>query len=384
MLTLITGVPGAGKTLNTLKTVETEWGKSDRPIYYRGIKELSLPWTELSDEQIKKWYDLPAGSIIVVDEAQQVWPNRPANKPCPESVSRMDTHRHQGIDFYVITQKPTLVDFQLRAFVGRHFHFERGYNREGTRRLEWQKSVDQTGDYHERQEAQVSRVKFDKAYYEKYKSAEVHTHKPRIPKKFWYFVAALFFTGAAGVYAYTSISARQEPGFVQGQDFRPDQYGPIGTTPVPRGSPDAPLTESEYIDRWKPRVRDMPFSAPMYDEVTEVKTYPRPQCMLNERTKECQCYTQQASPLDISYQTCITIVRRGWFNPFMDESTDNQRPARGGGQAMPPPPADEQQQQQQARIIYGTDSGMPGADTRRPLTQSFSASNMPTKSQYNM
>lgn len=327
MLTLITGVPGAGKTLNTIKMVQDEWGDSGRPIYYRGIKNLTLPWIEISDEDCHTWFDYPEGSIFVIDECQQIWPNRQANRQTPDSVSRLDTHRHGGYDFYIITQKPTLVDFGVRAFGGRHFHYERGFNREGTRQLEYQRCVDNPIDYHTRQEAQIKRIKFDKKYYEVYKSAEIHTHKPRIPKKFWYFVAACTFTVCAGAYAFTSIMGRTDPdNQVEVSSFTSNPFDQVRTGQVT--IPDGP--GDEYLRQWTPRIAGVPHSAPAYDQVTEVKTFPRPQCMRGQQWRTCRCYTQQATPLDIDIKTCNDIVANGWFNPFREEQE------RGGRRDAPP------------------------------------------------
>lgn len=338
MITFITGVPGAGKTLNTLKMVNEEWGKSDRPIYYRGIRELKLPWEEITDEQVKEWYNLPDGSVLVVDECQQIFPNRSANRPVPDGVARLDTHRHRGFDFYFLTQKPTMVDFGLRGFAGRHFHFERGYNREATRKLEWQKAVDKPDDYHTRQEAQTTRVKFDKKYYDLYKSAEVHTHKPRIPRAFWFFIAACLGTATFGAVAYNSITERTEDA-PQEQTYYDEigHSGPIRIGAAPDPEPGA-LTMAEYASQWTPRIPDIPHSAPVFDELTVVKQIPRPQCMLHIKSNACQCFTQQATPLDLTHDTCMNIVKNGWFNPFAEDGEPvGRRDAPPGHRPETPP-----------------------------------------------
>ena len=340
MITLITGVPGAGKTLNTLKLVQEEWGDSDRPIYYRGIRDLTLPWTELTDEQMRTWFDYEDGSIFVIDEIQQVFPRRSPNQPAPEAVSRLDTHRHRGFDFYIITQKPKNFDFEARGYVGRHLHFERAFGREATRQLEWQSACDDPGDYHKRQDAQVSRVNFDKKYYQVYKSAEVHTHKKRIPKKFWAFVAAIIFTLSAGAYAFSNIMGRTEQGVetteAQPSAFRPDQFDDISTTPSLDGHDQVKeLEKLAFLERHQPRIEGLDWTAPVYDEVREVKTFPRPQCMRSERTQVCNCYTQQATPLEVPPEVCNNIVDGGWFNPYQEEGGEL---ARAGDSAPTTPP----------------------------------------------
>lgn len=351
MITFITGVPGAGKTINTIKRVLEEWPDTDRPIFYRGIKDVTLPWTEINEDEARNWFDYPAGSIFIIDESQQVWPNRPANQPIPESVKRMDTHRHGGYDFYIITQKPTMVDFGIRGFAGRHYHYERGFNREATRQLEWQRAVDNPIDYHTRQEAQVSRVKFDKKLYNVYKSAEVHTHKPRIPKGFWYFAGAIVFTFAAGAYAYISISERSETN--EETTFRPDQTNAI---PIGLGrKSETPLTDTQYIQQWIPRVENMPLSAPIYDEVLEVKSYPLPNCIRNDSRNTCKCYTQQATPIEVTFEACNSYVDNGWFNPYIEDLDTREAEREQQAQAQPAS-APETPTPTQPRIIYLPDT----------------------------
>jgi zona occludens toxin len=70
---LFTGLPGAGKTAQLVaeivRLVETEPG---RPIFafgINGLKEgLAIPLTE---EMLHKWWELPPGSIIAIDECQE-------------------------------------------------------------------------------------------------------------------------------------------------------------------------------------------------------------------------------------------------------------------------------------------------------------------------
>ena len=310
-ITLVTGVPGSSKTLNTIREIDKEWGESGRPIFYFGIKELILPWTELTIDQVNAWWDLPTGSVIVLDEVQQVWPGRPNNRPVPEAVQRLDTHRHGGYDFYVITQRYTMVDHHLRGFVGRHLHFERQFGFEGAKRSEWQKCVDPE-DFNVKDEALTTRVKFDKKYYGVYHSAEVHTVKKRIPAKVY---GILGLIGLVGLLGWSVLGTAREYGDPADQLVNDDS--PIRI--IPNQEEWRPGNQVNYSEQWTPRVPDVPHSAPAFDQVTEVKTFPRPQCMYHHRTDRCKCFTQQATPLDISRATCMNYVHNGWFNPYLDE-----------------------------------------------------------------
>lgn len=322
MITFITGTPGAGKSLNTIKQVCEEWKDTDRPIYYRGIAELKLPWTQLEDTQVQNWFDLPDGSIIVIDEAQQIWGRRSPSKPMPIGVARLDTHRHRGFDFYIITQKPTLVDHDVRSFGDRHFHYERQSGLQSTRLLQWEKVInDPAEDYHNRQLAQTTRVKFDKKYYGLYKSAEIHTAKRRLPKKVYYILGLMglaVLTMAYGVHRVTNVDSRIEDREIA--TYTSEETS-MFSSPVENLEQ---MTLEQYQASRVPRVADFPHTAPMYDHLTEAKTFPRPQCMFHVGSGSCACYTQQATPMDVSEETCLSIVYNGWFDATVDEEEQSR------------------------------------------------------------
>ncbi|WHV23422.1 zonular occludens toxin domain-containing protein [Pseudomonas aeruginosa] len=91
MLYLRTGLPGAGKTLNAIREIDLEHQPDPddptkrlhkdpdnpdlppRTIYYYGIPDMKLDrlkskWVEFDTPE--EWYNLPDGSVIVIDEAQ--------------------------------------------------------------------------------------------------------------------------------------------------------------------------------------------------------------------------------------------------------------------------------------------------------------------------
>lgn len=352
MITFITGVPGASKTLNTIKMVDKDWSTSGRPIYYRGIRDLTLDWNQVQDEELLTWWEFPEGSIFVIDEAQQIWPGRANNRPVPESIKRMDTHRHGGYDFYVITQKHTMVDHALRYFVGRHIHLERQFGFNGARMLDFNKAVD-PDDPNAQAEAVKSRIQFDKKYFDKYKSAEVHTFKKRIPTKAYVIGALMLAAVLVGVNLVSGIQDRAEgPQVAEVEQITAP--GPQFALPGVTAHADPELTPEEYAAQWVPRIEDIPYSAPAYDELTEVKTYPRPQCMVLHRTGRCRCYTQQATPLSMSQAACLDIVDNGWFNPFVEEG---EALARAQPASVPPVPLPPPEPARRHQVIYLGDGG---------------------------
>jgi len=72
VITLLTGIPGAGKTLLSVTELAKEY--EGRDIYYYNIPELKLPWSHLDDPS--NWQELPQNSVIFIHEAHEVCPLR--------------------------------------------------------------------------------------------------------------------------------------------------------------------------------------------------------------------------------------------------------------------------------------------------------------------
>ena len=130
MFRLITGTPGSSKTSHTIARYLNE---KSRPIYYRGIRlteegKQKLGWHELDDEQAKSWHEhVPDGAIVILDEAQQLFPVRAPAKRVPPGLQALETHRHHGWDVEFITQEPTLLDSHARKICNEQFHYSRPF-----------------------------------------------------------------------------------------------------------------------------------------------------------------------------------------------------------------------------------------------------------------
>lgn len=324
MLKLITGLPGAGKTLNVIHEASQI---QDRPVYYFGIEltekgKNALGWIEMDDG--KKWNECPTGSVIIIDECQQVFRNRHPNSEPPAHVSPLETHRHKGYDFYLMTQHPKLIDFEVRRLTGAHVHLVRPFGMERATVLEWAKVRDDFDTSYARSEAASSTSKpYPKEIFEYYKSAEVHTVKRRIPKKM-YFVAALVIGLLLAIYAAVQVvgsigSAVTEslPGAMK--EALPSNSEKPGFTasrssPIDEAYEKNEVLKLEYIMALQPVIPGKPETAPIYHGIQEPQTFPRLQCLIFGKT--CLCYTQQATRyLEISQRACRERVHHGSFNP---------------------------------------------------------------------
>lgn len=333
MIHLITGIPGASKTLNVIAYIDSNSDFKNRPVFYIRIKELTLPWIELDENGIRDWQALPDGSIVVIDEAQYLFPTRDPKKPLPEFILALSEHRHRGFDFFVLTQSPMLLDAGFRRFVGKHWHFERVFGMQSAKRFEWEKCQSDVDDFFVRKQAVITRIPFNKKYFGVYKSAEIHTVKRKIPLKvFAPFLLLAVIVGAGWWHFHDRFSSPTiEP--VKEKINETIQPSSIGLNAFNSEKKNRPLTQAEYLELNTPRIADIPSSAPIYDELTKPRTFPKMQCMRSESTGFCQCYTQQASQLNISQPACNSIVDHGYFDNTKPDQPEPSAEGAGKGEA---------------------------------------------------
>lgn len=317
MIVLITGVPGSGKTLWTLWTVKARAAKEGRPVYYYGIPDLTLDWHLLDDP--RKWGDCPPGSIIVIDEAQKVFPPRPNGSAVPSHVSAFETHRHNGHDVYLITQHPTLLDSHVRKLVGRHHHVVRQFGFNRSKVYERQQCCDQPNNSTLR-DAPVSDFPYPKEVFGYYKSAEVHTHKPHVPKKYWLLVILPVVIVGLLWFAYASMTSAVDA------SATPKSTMPGAQSADQKASSPHPAPLG-YLDKRLPRLPDWRHTAPVYDDLTVPDAAPYPLGCF-DTGHACRCYSQQGTALLMSPETCRSVLRDGFFRDWgHQKSGESKRPA---------------------------------------------------------
>ena len=306
MLTLITGAPGTGKTAYAVSMLSEI---KDREIWASGIPDLALPHQELANPD--KWHEVvPDGAFIVIDEVQRLWRPRGPGVRVPDHVAALETHRHRGIDFIVLTQGPNLLDANVRALIGRHVHL-RDLGVLGRRWYEWPECADNVRTGWKSAPIKKS-YKLPKSVFGSYKSASQH-HKPERS-----FPVALAVVGVAAVVAiglgwrvYGNIAnkAKGEPA--------PAVVAPgTGAPGVPSVAPAraAPLVADERID-FMPRISDRPWTAPAYDALRVVASVPyiTGAMCIND---ECRCYAGDRRIIEVSSKACREWADIKPFNPY--------------------------------------------------------------------
>lgn len=316
MIELVTGTPGAGKTLYTLCYIKSKAEKEQRPVFYSGIPGLTLGWTEIDPE---RWFDAPVNAIVVIDECQRVFRPRANGGKVPDYVEKLETHRHQGIDLTLLTQHPMLIDSNVRRLVGRHFHVARRFGMKRATVLEFETCKDQPLSKH------ADAIRHEWAYPKEafgwYKSAEAHTHKARIPARIWLLLALPFMLGALLYWFYNRH-------YEDGQIKNPVK----GATPaVSNGSASGsggqaakgPMTVREYVQAVTPRVAGLPHTAAIFDEVTRPTRAPYPVgCVLD--ASGCRCFTEQGAAYRTEEGVCQQILKAGFYR-WWDDGAPKER-----------------------------------------------------------
>lgn len=342
MIILVTGVPGSGKTS---KVVSELLAVKDRPIFVMGIPELKVPhvpvppveeWTrqEPTPEdatQLRPVFNFPENSIIVIDEAQNVYRPRAVGSKVPDIVAAFETHRHLGIDFYIITQHPSLIDVNVRRLVGKHWHVH--IHPFGRQLLEWSGTRD-PGEKSDRGDAIATVFKPPKSAFEHYKSAEVHTKiKRAFPKALAVFVVCLVASLALGYQIYQRVAGKNQPAPVAAVKDGPIK--PIASS-IPPGA-----RINDAVAAEMPVIPDRPETAPIYDQLRVVKVMPVIVGCVSYADK-CKCLTQQGTKADMSIHACRSWIASRPYNPYLDKPEPTQiaaldpAPGRQHKSAAPP------------------------------------------------
>lgn len=308
MITVITGTPGAGKTAYVVSEL-MKLGAT-RPVFVEGIPDLKV--THLPAGEAKDWHNwAPAGALVILDECQRHFPIRKMGSEVPPWVSGFETHRHQGLDFWLITQDAGLLDSHVRKLVGKHIHLEANWL--GRKLFEWNRVSDPTSRA-DRQLAASRDYKLPKKAFSQYRSAEVHTKQTRrIPKAAFIILGAVLLVPVLGYRLWSSVGNRLNPPASQGlataggpgpaQPARPSQ----GATP--------PAVPGESLADWIPRIQHMPETAPVYDGVRKIVAMPViAGCVAS--ADRCSCYTDQATRVYLDKRQCRDHLESPPFNPY--------------------------------------------------------------------
>lgn len=337
MITIITAVPGSGKTLFAVGLI-VEAVKNKRPVY-SNIDGLQIPECKPAPDD---WRDTPEGSLVIYDEAQQehLFPSTAhRGEVKDERLRAMEVHRHTGHDLVFISQSPSFLHHHIRKLAGEHIHLYRAFGMKTVTKYIWQHAVNDPNDRGEQGRADSHPWAFPKEHFKLYKSASLHTHKFKLPKKLSYLLAFIACVAAGLVY---NINANKEASFL---------FGAGGVAPV-EASESAPVEPASFfsadsrlgaVGREASGTRPkLPGSTDAYDWADTESATPVAGC-ISSKTK-CQCFSESGQLLKMGYAACMSAVSNPLPRSILVGS------AGDSGQAMATPVSI---QEQPAKAVYG-------------------------------
>lgn len=338
MITLITGIPGRGKTALLVQMLMEYEKKAERPLFVMGVPSLQIEhipappvdeWTEIrrspEDPTLElAYFTFPPNSILIVDECQRVYRPRASASKIPPYVAALETHRHTGLDIILLTQKPKLIDTNVRELVGRHIHIRDGLL--GRYLYEWPHIADGESRL-DRGDAAKRKFRPPKEAFSKYKSAEAHTKSNfRVNQIFIYaalvLVAFVYMTFQAfGVIdKYTNPDAQSS---TNEGDVTP-RSGAVALSPPPsKLSQLAVASSMPLIEATTPTDPQNPLSAPLYAPVAPSVVAPEVVgCIASNR--RCTCFTQQQTPIWVPDEQCRQRAAGHYFDPYRNPPPESQ------------------------------------------------------------
>lgn len=350
MMYLISGQPGNGKTLRAMAMAlefyeqnqqQVKEGKAQPRRFFTNIAGATLdenpnafPWLEKLPDH-NDWTKLPDGSFVLYDEAHsdgntqglerygKLFPStgKPGESDDPR-IRAMSTHRHRGFDLVFVTQWPSKIHHQVRTLIGSHTHMNRAFGMQRAGVLTWSRVQADPYDERMREKAEEEIWVYPKALYSRYRSATLHTasHKFKVPKRVWQglsmavaLIAGVWMVWLFVVKPSTASDKKEEQG--AGALPTASALAPLGAGMAAA----RPLTREEYVEKHKPRIEFLPWSAPAFDE-RSVQSQPELYCMASGTTEQdttCTCVTEQGTKAKISLPICVAIARDGpAYNPY--------------------------------------------------------------------
>jgi len=339
---LTTGTNGAGKTLFTLANVRAQQIKESRPVYFRGFK----PKAKITDEfgwkpfEPEKWQELPDGSILLWDEAQEVL-GTDHGKVVPQWVQDIAKYRRaRGFDFWVVCPHPMMLHSFVRRLIEKpsvHRHFKRAFGTNMVSELRYGYVEEKCEKPSSGANAEITMRAYPKEVFDWYESASLHTVKKSVPRALWVMAIVVPVTLLA-----IGISIKLVLGL--GDGLKSNIKGgaqsaasaPVAVGGVPPGvamparsdagalaSRGGVLSALEYVSVRQPRLEGLPQTAPVFDAITAPKEAPYPAACVEgkpvgQQARTCLCYTQQGTKLQTPADLCRQIVANGYFIEWQD------------------------------------------------------------------
>lgn len=339
MIYLITGNPGAGKSVEAISLAlklcggERSLRATTRPLYVTNVREFRYDLTGAHPlDHVRDWQQLPDGSVVLVDEVQDQIPQRDRSVRPPDWVQELAKHRHRGFDFIFVTQHPSNMDVFVRRIVNEHRHIRRkpralsfmtGFRR-GSLRITWDRFEPRMEDFFAQRRAVKTGAVWDPRVFRLYTSTTLDTHSPKVP---WQVPALLFgiiavvSLFAVGISRFTDSDTDTDTAAAPSQAVAP----PAGGVSPPAAPPTAASVPHDRLAQFVPRVQGIMWTAPAFDHLAPT-TSPRTLCMSSGagldgdgrlRPASCVCMTEQGTLIEgLTHEYCVRAARHGIYDYF--------------------------------------------------------------------
>lgn len=328
MIILLTGAIGTGKTTYAVDKLMQHDEDNKKHIkngdfdkvrkIYSNISGLTVDHEPLPDD----WRTTPKNSIIAVDECHKIDIYKPTRKVLhdDERIVALNESRHDGYDFYFITQSPKFLHQHVRGLVNQHFHFHNPMGLAVATVFMWRHGNTTTPDSQAAKNlAENSFVyQFKKDVQQNFKSIEddaQHTRKVNVPKKVIAWIAAPIVLIAIIVYLLNKPAAT---GNLTGETFtnsmkKDAEKAKDNMENIGKGSPvatDQQNAASQSASQQQVQAVEYDITKP-YDQNYSVsyQIVEKPRlagCIASKST--CSCYTQQATKIELSQADCRRYV----------------------------------------------------------------------------
>lgn len=323
-ITVITGLPGHGKTLRMVSMIQEAAEKAERPIYVAGVDGLvDGPWSILDDPL--KWDECPDGSLIFVDEAWKWFGHLQENRGAknPPHVLALAEHRHKGIDFVWTTQAPAQLYPFARTLCAEHTHVVRKAGTGACELYTWPELQDDVKGSASRSRAHKTFWVHPKKLFEMYKSASLHTIKPKFPwAKIAILPVLLAALGACLWYAIDYVVTLDESETsIENEPKKLVGWDEVQVIEESRG-----LRAADPLAYIRPRIPGLPWTAPAYDEVP-FGDPPRYWCYISHKLPEstCRCVTDQGTTYMLADSLCRSAAIEGVYDPVRRGSSEAKK-----------------------------------------------------------
>ncbi len=299
MITIITAVPGSGKTLFSVELIDKEIKKivserkKDNPddallnrrIYHNidGLIADKFADSSLIDVAPDDWRDTPDGSLIIYDEAWQLFPATSKRDITDDRLSDLSVHRHSGHDIIFIVQHPSQLHTLVRNLCNRHIHLYRMFGGKASTVYTWQHLVTSPNSRSEQQRADKYLWKFPKEYFSYYKSATVHTHKFRLPRKLVYFIVSALVIFSFVAYNYLNNDSI-----------------------VLKHNDDIATVEAQSSTQRATVAQDLPVGNYSWAQTPKAEVVNG--CIANTAKNYCMCFGKDGHALNMSHAACLSII----------------------------------------------------------------------------